>query len=84
MFFISTALYPLRKLEESSACLLHRLASHDSRTHSVEATRLAPCGKAYALSLAVAVACTLKFFGIALWSCDTQLTMPRRSAAPKA
>ncbi len=50
----------------------------------VEAIRFALYGQVHVLSLAVTVACTLVFFGIALWGYDPQRGMVRRSAGPKA
>ncbi len=84
MFFISTALYLLWKLEESGARLIHLLASYNPFTHAVEAIRVALYGQVHALSLVVTVVCTLVFFCIALWGYDPQRGMVRRSAGPKA
>lgn len=83
MFFISTALYPLWKLEESGARLIHTLAMYNPFTHAVEAMRFALYGQVQTLSLLVTAACTLLFFGIALWGYDPQRGMARRPAGPK-
>ena len=83
MFFISTALYPLWKLEESGARVIHILASFNPFTHAVEAMRFALYGQVQWLSLGVTAACALVFFGIALWGYDPQRGMARRPAGPK-
>jgi ABC-2 type transport system permease protein len=82
MFFLSTALYPLWKLEESGARIVHLLASYNPFTHAVEAMRFALHGQAQWLHLGVTAACILVFFGAALWGYDPQRGMARR--APEA
>ena len=83
MFFISTALYPLWKLEESGARLVYLLAMYNPFTHAVEAMRFALYGQVQVLSLTVTAVCALVFFGIALWGYDPQRGMVRRPAGPK-
>lgn len=83
MFFISTALYPLWKLEESGARLVYLLAMYNPFTHAVEAMRFALYGQVQVLSLTVTTVCALVFFGIALWGYDPQRGMVRRPAGPK-
>lgn len=83
MFFISTALYPLWKLEESGARLVYLLAMYNPFTHAVEAMRFALYGQVQVLSLMVTAVCALVFFGIALWGYDPQRGMVRRPAGPK-
>jgi ABC-2 type transport system permease protein len=83
MFFISTALYPLWKLEESGARLVYLLATYNPFTHAVEAMRFALYGQVQLLSLTVTAVCALVFFGIALWGYDPQRGMLRRPAGPK-
>ena len=80
MFFISTALYPLWKLEESGARWVHLLASVNPFTHAVEAIRFALYGQLQVLSLLVTAGCTLAFFVVALWGYDPQRGVARRPA----
>ncbi|UXC38840.1 ABC transporter permease [Cupriavidus gilardii] len=77
MFFISTALYPLWKLEESGAEPIHQLARINPFTHAVEAIRFALYGQAAWGSLAVVAACACLFFGVALFGYDPQRGMAR-------
>jgi ABC-2 type transport system permease protein len=72
MYFMSTALYPLWKLEESGAWWLLRLAEWNPFTHAVEAMRYALVGQFTALSWAVVVGCGVVFFVAALWGYDPQ------------
>lgn len=72
MFFISPALYPLWKLEESGAVWLLRLAEFNPFTHAVEAMRFAMYGQLNALSWAVVLGCGAVFFALALWGYDPQ------------
>jgi ABC-2 type transport system permease protein len=72
MFFISPALYPLWKLEESGAWWLLRLAEWNPFTHAVEAMRFAMVGQFTALSWSVVLGCSVAFFVFALWGYDPQ------------
>lgn len=72
MFFISPALYPLWKLEESGAVWLLRLAEFNPFTHAVEAMRFAMYGQLNVLSWAVVLGCGATFFALALWGYDPQ------------
>ncbi len=72
MFFISPALYPLWKLEESGAVWLLRLAEFNPFTHAVEAMRFAMYGQLNVLSWAVVLGCGAAFFALALWGYDPQ------------
>jgi ABC-2 type transport system permease protein len=78
MFFLSTALYPLWKLQESGAWLVHLLARYNPFTHAVEAMRFALYGQWLPGSLVVVGACLLAFFALALWGYDPQRGSPRR------
>jgi ABC-2 type transport system permease protein len=82
MFFISTALYPLWKLEESGARWIHMLAAYNPFTHAVEAMRFALYGQWNLVSLLVTAGGALLFFAIALRGYDPQRGMTRR-AGPK-
>lgn len=78
MFFLSTALYPLWKLQESGAWVIHAIARFNPFTHAVEAMRFALYGQLQWESLAVVAACAVAFFGLALWGYDPQRGAPRR------
>lgn len=72
MFFISPALYPLWKLEESGAWWLFQLAQVNPFTHAVEMLRFASVGQFNPLATGVVVGCTAVFFVLALWGYDPQ------------
>jgi ABC-2 type transport system permease protein len=72
MFFISSALYPLWKLEESGAWWILKLAEFNPFTHAVEAIRYAMVGQFHGLSWAVVIGCGVVFFVLALWGYDPQ------------
>jgi ABC-2 type transport system permease protein len=72
MFFISPALYPLWKLEESGATGLLTLAEFNPFTHAVEAIRFAMYGQFNALSWAVVLGGLVAFFCLAWWGYDPQ------------
>ncbi|WP_372657090.1 ABC transporter permease [Hydrogenophaga sp.] len=81
MFFISPALYPLWKLEESGAWWLFELAQYNPFSHAVEAIRFAMYGQFNLLSWAVVVGCGLVFFVVALWGYDPQRGWIRQRGA---
>jgi ABC-2 type transport system permease protein len=81
MFFISPALYPLWKLEESGAWWLHRAAQINPFTHGVEAIRFALHGQVNTLAWAVMLGCTTVFFVLALWGYDPQRGWIRQRGA---
>ena len=72
MFFISPALYPLWKLQESGAWWLHQLALVNPFTHAVEMMRFASVGQVSPLATGVVLGCTVAFFVLALWGYDPQ------------
>jgi ABC-2 type transport system permease protein len=78
MFFLSTALYPLWKLQESGAWAVHAIARFNPFTHAVEAMRFALYGRWLGESLAVAAGCAVAFFALALWGYDPQRGAARR------
>ncbi|HRP66233.1 MAG TPA: ABC transporter permease, partial [Thauera sp.] len=82
MFFISPALYPLWKLEESGARVIHFLATWNPFTHAVEATRFALHGQVSVPSLAIVAGCLVAFFLLAAWGYDPQRGMLRRTGKP--
>ena len=81
MFFISPALFPLWKLEESGAWWLLRLAEWNPFTHVVETLRFAMYGQVNVLSWSVVVAGSACFFGLAWWGYDPQRGWIRQRGA---
>ncbi|MEZ5476398.1 MAG: ABC transporter permease [Thiolinea sp.] len=77
MFFISSALYPLWKLEESGATAIHFLAKINPFTHAVELIRFALYGQFNGVSLAVVLGALMVFFMLAVWGYDPQRGMVR-------
>ncbi len=69
MFFASSALYPLWRVEESSL-LLYRVCSLNPFTYATELIRFALYGKFDPLSLAVVVSCTVVFMAGAISAYD--------------
>ena len=80
MFFISPALYPLWKLEESGALWLHQLAMVNPFTHAVEMLRFASVGQISVTAAGVVLVCTVVFFVLALWGYDPQRGWIRQKA----
>ena len=72
MFFISTALYPLWKVEESGAMWLVHIAQLNPFTYAVELVRFAMQGVFHAQAFAVVLVGACVFFGIALRGYDPQ------------
>lgn len=72
MFFLSTALYPLWKIEESGAQWIHILTRFNPFTHAIEALRFSLYGQIEATSLAVITVCTVVFYLIAAVGYDPQ------------
>jgi len=72
MYFISTALYPLWKLEESGAGWVYQVARFNPFTHAVEWLRFALYGKDPGLAPWVVVATLLLCFALASWGYDPQ------------
>lgn len=76
MFFMSSALYPLWKMQESSP-LLATLCRANPFTHAVELVRFALYGQMNLPALGwTALACAL-FFGLALWGYEPARTRAR-------
>jgi len=78
MFFISPALYPLWKLEESGAEIVYQLARFNPFTHAVDLIRFALYGQFNGLALAVVAGTGLAFFAAAAWGYDPQRGMLKR------
>ncbi len=77
MFFASSALYPLWKMQESSL-LLYWICTLNPFTHAVELIRFALYGKFSPLALVVVSLCTLAFLTAAVIGYD-----PARGFLPK-
>lgn len=72
MFFVSTALYPLWKLQESGADVVYQLARFNPFTHAVELIRFALYGQLNWTALAVVTIALVLFFGLAVRGYDPQ------------
>jgi ABC-2 type transport system permease protein len=72
MYFLSTALYPLWKLEESGALWVYRVAQFNPFTHAVEWMRFALYGKDPGISPYVVVGTLIICFALASWGYDPQ------------
>lgn len=82
VFFISSALYPLWKLQESGAEWLWQIARFNPFTWAVEAIRFALVGKVNWLAIAVITVVTIVLFAIALHGYDPQRGLMRRGGPP--
>lgn len=72
MYFLSTALYPLWKLEESGATWVYRVAQFNPFTHAVEWIRFALYGKDPGLAPWIVLGTLAVCFGLACWGYDPQ------------
>ncbi len=81
MFFLSTALYPLWKIQESST-LLYRLAQFNPFTHAVETIRFALYGRFAAESAAITAAALLVFLILAVIGYNPSRGMMQRKTGP--
>ena len=72
MYFLSTALYPLWKLQESGAEWVYQLARFNPFTHAVEWVRFALYGKDPGAAPYVVLGCLAVFFTLACWGYDPQ------------
>jgi len=72
MYFISTALYPLWKLQESGAEWVYQLARFNPFTHAVEWLRFALYGKDPGVSPWVVLGTLAVCFALASWGYDPQ------------
>lgn len=72
MYFMSTALYPLWKLQESGAEWVYQLARFNPFTHAVEWIRFALYGKDPGASPWIVLGCLVAFFVVACWGYDPQ------------
>ena len=69
MYFASSALYPLWRIQEASP-LLHKICLANPFTYAVELVRFALYGQIDGRSLAVVVGCTVLFLGGAIYAYD--------------
>ncbi len=83
MFFISSALYPLWKLEESGAEWIFGLARLNPFTHAVELIRFALYGQLNLTGLIVVLVCLAVFFVFAVYGYDPQRGMVSRKGGPR-
>ena len=72
MFFFSSSLYPLWRLEESGADLVYHLSAINPFTHGVELVRFALYGQLNVVSLSVVSGTLVAFFALAAWGYDPQ------------
>jgi ABC-2 type transport system permease protein len=72
MYFMSTALYPLWKLEESGARWVYEIARFNPFTHAVEWMRFALYGKDPGLAPYVVLGTLALCFALASWGYDPQ------------
>ena len=72
MYFMSTALYPLWKLEESGAAWVYQIARFNPFTHAVEWMRFALYGKDAGMSPYIVLGTLALCFGLAAWGYNPQ------------
>jgi len=82
MFFLSSALYPLWKLQESGAEVIYQISRFNPFTHAVELIRFALYGQFNGVALLVVLAALALFFAIAVLGYDPQRGQVRRSKRP--
>ena len=85
MYFMSTALYPLWKLEESGANWVFQVARFNPFTHAVEWMRFAMYGKDPGLSPWIVLGTLALCFAVAAWGYDPQRgfgALTKRGGAP--
>ncbi len=80
LFFLSSALYPLWKMQESSEAL-YWLCAVNPFTHAVELIRFAAYGRFNGMALAVTAGTAALFLMLAVWSYDPRLGLLKRQVA---
>ena len=80
MFFASSALYPLWRVQEGSP-MLYYVCQWNPFTHAVELIRFALYGKMDWISLAVVGGCTAAFMTAAIFAYDPSRGLARRAPA---
>jgi len=83
MFFFSSALYPLWKLQQSGSQWVYVVATVNPFTYAVELIRFALYGQLEPLSAAVVCGATIVFFLLAVHGYNPQWGMIRRTAQPQ-
>ncbi len=78
MFFLSSALYPLWKLEESGAEIIYQLARFNPFTHVIEFIRFSMYGQFNGISLMVVLASFVLFFSAAAIGYNPQRVLLKR------
>lgn len=78
MFFLSPALYPLWKLQESGAEIIYQLARINPFTYGVDLIRFAMYGQMNWVAAGAVVAALVVFLGLSVWGYDPQRGMVRR------
>jgi ABC-2 type transport system permease protein len=78
MFFLSSALYPLWKLQESGDEIVYWLAQVNPFTHAIEVIRFLAYGQMDWVSVAVVVGVTIVAFLLAARGYDPQAGAIRR------
>jgi ABC-2 type transport system permease protein len=72
MFFLSPALYPLWKLQESGATVIYQLARINPFTYGIDLIRYAMYGQMNWLACGVVAGSLIVFLGLAIWGYDPQ------------
>jgi ABC-2 type transport system permease protein len=72
MFFLSSALYPIQRMQNAGAEWIYQVSSFNPFTHAVEALRYALYGQIAPLSLAVVMISALVFYLVAAAGYDPQ------------
>lgn len=79
MFFLSSALYPIQRMQDAGAEWIYRIAMFNPFTHAVEAMRHALYGEVAMLSLGVVIVSTIVFYLIAAAGYDPQRGLVRNA-----
>jgi ABC-2 type transport system permease protein len=82
MFFLSSALYPLWKLQESGAEVVYQLARINPFNHVVQLIRFALYGQFNAIAFGVVVLSLVFCFVVAVIGYDPQRGLVRRFQQP--
>ena len=82
MFFLSSALYPLWKLQESGATWIWQVARFSPFTYAVEAIRFALVGQFNGLAVLVTALVAIALFAVALVGYDPQRGLMKRGGPP--
>ena len=82
MFFVSSALYPLWKVQESGAEVVYQVARFNPFTHAVELIRFALYGQINGVATAVVLGALAGFFALAVLGYDPQRGLVGRVQRP--